>query len=150
MSLSFIGPSGSYEVPWIRYALLRDNVLRHLDKDSYSPAFGALYRIGHALGGTEVRLSAVQLQEEAGRAHAGLAELPISELAISARTKAIIELETMLPAGPPTYIVGPTALAAWVASDAVTLADAFKAITQALLAITANAQHGDIVEVYDT
>lgn len=150
MSLSFIGPSGSYEVPWIRYALLRDNVLRHLDMDHYSPAFAALYSIGQVLGGAEVRLSALRLQDEAGRAQAGLAALPISELAISARTQAIIELETLLPAGPPTYVVGPTALAAWVASDAVTLGDAFKAITGALLEITANAQAGDVVEVYDT
>ena len=150
MSLSFIGPSGSYEVPWIRYALLRDNVLRHLDKDHYSQAFAALFRIGHALGGTEVRLSAKQLQEEAGRAHAGLAELPISELAISARTQAIIELETMLPAGPPTYIIGPTAVAAWVAGGGGALGGGLKGVSPGLPAITANAQAGDVVEVYDT
>lgn len=60
MSISLLGPSGAYEFPWIRYALLRDNILHHLEQGAFTTSFGETYKIGTVLGGAPVFLSANQ------------------------------------------------------------------------------------------
>ena len=50
MSISLLGPSGAYEFPWIRYALLRDNILHHLEHGTFTTSFSETYKIGTVLG----------------------------------------------------------------------------------------------------
>jgi hypothetical protein len=91
VSLCFQGPDGEVEERWIIYALLRDNIQHHLEHGAPSKQFEAIHRAGGALGGGRVTLNALQLRVELGRAQGELIARPISELAVSARTRAVIE-----------------------------------------------------------
>ena len=149
MSISLLGPRGTYECPWIRYALLRDNILHHLEHGVFTTAFAETYKIGLVLGGAPILLSASKLREESSRAQA-LCRLPIDKLAISARTLAVLRFESTLPEGPPTRIVGGDLTLPWLASDAQHLADVFGDLVHAILTMTEETTETDQVDVVET
>lgn len=149
MSITFIGPSGSCEVPWIRYALLRDNVLHHLDHGAPSPAFSEVYRVGQVLGGKSLILPAIKLREEIARARS-LCLVPIEQMAISARTRAVLSMEEDLPGGPPTFVVGNQTQLPWLSGDPSRLGEVFGTLVDSLLALTRDATETDTVEVLES
>lgn len=149
MSISLLGPRGAYEFPWIRYALLRDNILHHLEQGAFTSSFSETYKIGTVLGGAPVFLSASRLREESNQAQA-LCLLPIGKLAISARTLAVLRFESTLPEGPPTRIIGAELKLPWLASNAQHLADVFGDLVTALLHLTEGATAESVIEVVET
>ncbi len=90
MSLLFVGPRGSFELRWDAYAILRDNVLHHLEEGHRSGAFRALHDIAAALGGGTVRVSASALRADVARAQASLGDLPRERFAVSDLTLAAL------------------------------------------------------------
>lgn len=149
MSITFIGPAGSCEFPWIRYALLRDSVLHHYDHGQMSPSFSELYRVGDALGGRRLSLPARNLRAQLTRAQA-LCMLSISNLAVSARTKAVIGLTPDVQDGPVTQLIGPNLHRPWLSGELQTLGDVFGQLIRDLLQITSGSSLSDVVEVVDS
>ncbi len=149
MSISFLSRAGAFEAPWIQYALLRDNVLHHIDAGQMTPRFQELYRIGECLGGATVKVSAVRLREQVQQAQL-LCQLPIEKLAVSARTKAVISMDVELPIGPPTRIIGIGLNMPWIAEERNTLGDVFGQIVRKLLQITEGTTESDLVEIVDS
>lgn len=149
MSISLIGPSGTYEFPWIRYALLRDNILHHMEHGVCTSAFTETYKIGISLGGSPALLSASKLRKEVIHAQV-LATLPIDQLAISARTLAVLRFESSLPEGPPTRVIGVELNLPWLSKSSQQLADVFGDLLTALLQMTEGASESDHVEVIET
>lgn len=151
MSMTFIGPSGSCEFPWIQYALLRDTLLHHFGATEPRMAFSELERAGAALGSRSATTSALRLRREVERAQP-LCLMASDKLAISDRTKDVLFLHCM-PASPPrdgTHLVGTELHLPWVGDEARSLGDVFGNLVEALLDITRDAQDTDIVEVIDS
>jgi len=151
MSLSFTGPSGTAEHRWIVYALLRDNVLHHFtSNDPRSPEFESIYSIEQALGGKAIVLSARRLRVELERASTLLA-LPIDELAVSQRTRAVIDGSWPAPEAESrrTTLQGSAAIP-WLSAQARTLDDVFGNLVRSLLSISSGAGEADLVEVVDS
>jgi hypothetical protein len=96
VSLTFDGPGGSFERRWIVYAMLRDNVQHHLEGGEPTPAFQHLHQLGDALSSGSVSVPALALRGELERL-AGLLERPLSQLAVSLRTRAVHMLHFPLP-----------------------------------------------------
>lgn len=149
MSLTFIGPAGSCEFPWIRYALLRDSVLHHYDHGMMSPSFSELYRVGDALGGHRLSLPARNLRAQLTRAQV-LCTLSISNLAVSSRTKAVIGLVLEEKGGPATQLIGPNLQRPWLFGELHTLDDVFGQLVRDLLQITSGSSLSDVVDVVDS
>lgn len=149
MSLSFFGPSGSFERRWIVYAMLRDNVQHHLEGGTPSPAFAALHAVSDALAHGETTVSARTLREQVERARP-LTEKPIDELAVSLRTRAVCSLHFPLPETRGTSLASrvdwPTSN---VTAGAKTLGDLFGDLVSELLRITEGAGESDLVTIRD-
>ena len=148
MSITFIGPAGSCEFPWIQYALSADNVLHHLEHMKVTDVFRELHRVGEALGGRTVIASAMRLREELSQAQA-LCLMPVDRLAISAQTKAVLSMPTDPELGTPTEIVGPRLRLPWTVAEPRSLGDIFGNLVTGLLEITRGAKESDTVEVID-
>jgi len=150
MSLSFIGPTGSFERRWIVYAILRDNVQHHLEGGVPGPQFAALHAIGGALAQGEVRVSAPVLHAELERVRP-LLERPLLELAVSERTRAVCMLDLPLPAASATMLASS---AGWQpplpAHNPQTLGDVFGSLVVELLRVTEGAAEGDELTVVDS
>lgn len=149
MSIGFVGPNGSFEVPWIRYALLRDNVMHHLDNRGPSLRFVSLYSVAASLGGNHVTVNAQQLGEEASEIAERFGSLSSSQLAISARTQAVLRFDPMLPVNSPTEIVGNSISLPWIDTTPETLGAIFKGLLSELQRITRSSSELDTVEVID-
>jgi hypothetical protein len=149
MSLSFSGPGGSTEVRWIVYALLRDNVQHYLEGGEPSAAFAALHRIAEALGGNEVTVNARALRAEVSRAEQEVLARPAAELAVSARTRAVLTLAWPPPQRRQTLLLAEADLSLPLASDASTLDDVIGSLVRELLEITKEASESDVVTVRD-
>lgn len=148
MSISFVGPAGSCEFPWIHYALLRDNILHHFDHGQMSPSFHEIYAIADTLGGPPVDLSALTLRAELCRAKQ-LCITPAHELAVSAATKSVLCPGVESSHGPATQIVGPHLNFPWLVTTPDTLGDVFGGLIEALIEITAGATATDKVQILD-
>jgi len=150
MSLSFVGPKGSFEERWIVYAVLRDNVWHHLEGGKRTEAFAELYRMGEALGGAPVQVSAVALRAELQRA-VDLLQRSGDDLALSVRTKSAFRVFfSSPPDGPETTLVRESSEAVpFLRGTPNTLDDVFGDLVEHLLAITEDAADGDTVEVID-
>lgn len=149
MSLTFLGPGGSFERRWIVYAMLRDNVQHHLEHGEPSPEFAALHAIGDALASGEISVSAVTLRAEIERARELLAR-PIEDFAVSYRTRAVY-----------SFMVQPREAGTLLASEAEwtipfstegakTLGDLFGTLVEELMRVTNGAKAADEVKVLDT
>ncbi len=152
MSLSFASPRGTVEQRWIVYALLRDNVQHHAEGGVRSAAFEALHRAGDALGGGHVEVSARQLFRELQRAQAALGGRPIADLAISARTRAVIDRTWPVPeaSGLLTMLAREQGVVVpWLDPGMTSCDQVFGHLVRELIAITADAGEADIVEVRD-
>jgi hypothetical protein len=149
MSLSYVGPKGSFEDRWIVFALLRDNVQHHLEGGTRSPDFADLHAISSALGGGQVKIDARALHAQLERA-AVLFPRPIDDLAISLLTKTAFHLlwpprgeqETALVKDTMDSVPG-------ILGEPRTLHDVFGHFVEQLLAITEGAAEGEVVEVID-
>lgn len=151
MSLTFIGPSGTCEFPWIQYALLRDNLFHYFERTQSSGSFPELRRAGEALGGQTVTASAVRLRDEAARAQA-LCSLAVEKLAISSVTKYILLMhaDPQPPPELPTEVVGLKIELPWLGGEAKSLGDVFGNLIAGLLDITRGANDTDQVEIIDS
>lgn len=151
MSMTFIGPAGSCEFPWIQYALLRDNIAHYFGSIGKPGSFSELQRAGEALGGRTVIASALRLREEVARAQA-LCLLSVDKLAISSPTKDLFFLHRMptQPSFLPTRIIGLDLPLPWSGGEPRSLGDIFGNLIESLLAITQGARDTDIVEVIDS
>lgn len=149
MSMSFIGPSGSFETPWIRYALLRDNVMHHLDGGSPSMKFISLYSIAASLGGSHIHVNATKLAAEIDEIIANLSAVSSSQLMISRRTQAVLRFEPLLPVNSATECLPNTLSFPWLDASAETLGEIFRNLLTDLQRITAGCSELDQVEVFD-
>lgn len=148
MSLSFVSPTGSVERRWIEYAALRDNVQHHLEAGVPSGQFPNLHRITEALGGREVELSASALHAELTRAQV-LLDKPIAELAISQRTRSVVELQWPPPPGANTTLLAATGNTFMLEGREKVLGDFFGVLLGELLRITTGASAADKLRVHD-
>jgi hypothetical protein len=149
MSLAFFGPQGNLEVRWIVYALLRDNVQHYLEGGTPSTRFAELHRLGEALVNERVRVNAERLRKELEQAKSALLHRPVTDLALSARTRAVLSGKWP-PVGEDTVVVGAAALNIPLLHAGIrTMADAFGNLVEELLEITAGAGEDDWVEVVD-
>ena len=150
MSLSFISPRGSLEMPWLHYNLLRDNVIHHLESGGGASEFGAIHRIASASGTKSVAVSASDLFREMRIVSERLLRLPVSELAISASTRSVLQLSWPVVAGPPFAVVGPSVMFGTLIHRARTLGDVFGGAVDSFLELTSDAGPNDQMEVFDT
>jgi hypothetical protein len=112
--------------------------------------FREIHRAAQALGGGRVILDAVRLHAELERAQAGLANRCIEELAISARTRAVLDGTWPPPDSDSGVMVGPDPGAIPGLPLRIRRLDqAFGNLVRGLLEITAAAREGDCVEVTD-
>lgn len=148
MSLTFVGPGGSSERRWIVYALLRDNVLHHLEGGVISGRFPGIHGVSLALGGNPVRILASELRRELEMAQP-LRRKPIAELALSARTVAVIAHAWPLPEHATTRLASDWQMLPQSAVGAETLGDVFGTFLDELLAVASSGEPDAIVEVRD-
>ncbi len=148
MSLTFIGPAGSCEFPWIQYAPLHDNVLHHFKYQEQEDKFCELHRAGEAVGGRAVRVSAMRLREELSQAQA-LCVVPVEKLAISAQTQAILSLQTDGRTDGLSELASPWLRLPWTIAEPRSLGDIFGNLVAVLLDITSGAKESDLVEIID-
>jgi hypothetical protein len=150
MSLSFVGPKGSFEERWIVYAQLRDNVWHHLEGGKRSEAFAELYKMGEALGGESVKVSARAVRIQAQKA-VDLLDKPVSDLAISVRTKNAFRIFFAQAAeGPETTLARDSGeTVPFLRDNPKTLDDVFGDLVEHLIAITEDASEDDLVEIID-
>jgi hypothetical protein len=149
MSLSFVGPKGGAEHRWIEFALLRDNVLHHLEGGTMGTAFPTLHRITDALGGKEVELNAAELNAELVRAKEALAQRPASELAISTRTRSVVERLWPIPPGAETALLSATPSSNLLTGREQVMGDVFGVLLDDLLRITEGAGPTQKLKVLD-
>jgi hypothetical protein len=149
MSFAFFGPKGSFEVRWIVYALLRDNVQHHLEGGTPTAKFAELHEISEALVKEKVRVNALRLRGQIEQARATLPHRPASDIALSGRTRAALTADWP-PESETTTLVGKAVLAIPLLSQNIqTMADAFGGLLDELLEITQGATESDWVEVVD-
>jgi hypothetical protein len=149
MSLAFFGPRGSFEVRWIVYALLRDNVQHHLESGVPSEKFAEIHQIGEALLKDRVRLNASRLRGQVEQAKAALLSLPASDIALSGRTRAVLTA-AWPPKSEATSLVGKAVMTIPMLHDGIrTMGDAFGNLVANLLEITQDVGPDDSVEVVD-
>jgi hypothetical protein len=149
MSLLFHGPRGAIEQRWIFYALLRDNVQHHLEGGRIGDSFSALHQMALALGGKPTSVSAAELRRELERVEKELVSRPISQLAISNRTRAVISLAFPIPDLESTTLVSDWGGTVEAAAGAKTLGDIFGYFVTALLRITDQPGPAALVTVTD-
>lgn len=139
------------EERWIIYALMRDNVQHHLERGSPSGEFEEIHRAGDALGGQAVQLNALRLRAELRRAQVGLAARPISDLAVSAKTRAVVEGTWPVERQPSTILAADSVaeLVPWLPPDMLTLDQVFGNLIRSLLGVTSGAGPHDLVEVHE-
>jgi hypothetical protein len=149
MGLVFSGPGGSFERRWIVYAMLRDNVQHHLEGGTPSLGFSALHALSDAVLNGSATVSALKLRDEAERATV-LIDRPISDLAVSIRTRAVTTRVFPLPEVRGTLLAS---LAGWglpfPLEHARKLGDLFGSLVDELLRVTEGAREGDEVTVSD-
>jgi len=138
MSFLYATTNGSFEQRWVVYALLRDCVQHHLEGGTPSAEFGALHAVSEALVGRVVHIDAGKLNAELKRAKGALAGRPISELALSMRTRSVITLHWPPPKERATSLAGADVLGLPLIGDlqATTLDDVFSPLLDALIALT--------------
>lgn len=153
MSLSFVGPGGAFERPWIVSALFRDSVQHHLQGGLPSDSYACIHRMGEALGtGNEgITLPASAVHAETTSARAALAGLPASALAMSIRTRAVVTASFPLPAVRGTALVSSLGWhVPFPVEGAATLRDIFGSFMDELLHVTQDAPEGAVLQVIDT
>jgi len=150
LSLSFSSGRAAFEIRWIVWALLGDNIAHHLEPDGPSGRFTNIHRVSEAVGGSPVSLPAAELYREATLIHDELLGRPVSDLAISATTRAVIHMRWPEVSGPASEVVGPLEIFGSLTSGAKTLGDVFGHAVSALREITAVAAEDGVVEVVDT
>ena len=150
MSLFFKGRTGGVEQRWIVYALLRDNIMHHLEGGAPSPKFALVHSITEALGGKTIKLNARALHDELSVARRGLAHLPLKQLAISARTLAVLNLVWPPPEQGETMLVDEhTGTVPLLELRGESLQAVFGTLMDELLTMTQKASAEDVVEVID-
>jgi len=150
MSLSFIGPQGSFERRWIVYALMRDNVQHHLEGGVPTPHFAAVHGLGEALSSGEVRVGARALRDELSRVEPLLVR-PIADLAVSVRTRAVCALDLPLVDKQATQLVSTTEWRPPLSlAGAKTLGDVFGSLVSELRGVCDGAAEQDQLTVVDT
>jgi hypothetical protein len=150
VSLLFHGPNGSFEQPWVVYALMCDTVQHHLERRSATRAFRALHRVSRALVIGTVAVPARRLHVEARFLKRALADRPISDLAITAHTLGAFTFRVQPGRRRRTRVVGRTALQLPLLSErSAGLSDLFGVLLDELVRITADAKRGEMVDVHD-
>ena len=150
MSIGFSGPKGWVEQRWIVYAMLRDNVQHYLEGGEPTGEFEALHSIAEVLGGKKLSVPARRLHEELVRAKATLACRPLSDLAISLRTRSVLSFKWPPPERAETILVSEWGGSVPMLNDTVrSMDDVFGHFVDALLQITEGASASDVVEVAD-
>ena len=146
-----MGPSGAFETTWLSYALLRDNFAHHVQRPEGLPGDGgALIMAAKALGGLKVSVSAEELRRQIMQMSA-LRHLPITQLAIGDRTRAVIARRWPLPEQNATTLVTDLAALEGVPRNAHVLGEVFGNVIDALLAIPqGELTPGARVDVLDT
>ncbi len=150
MSFSFTTATGSYEQRWIVYALLRDNVQHYFEGGHPSDVFGETHAIARAIGGSKVTVSASRLRNELLRAKNDLCRKPIADLAISLRTRSVMNLKWPPPDHRATELLVATGETIPLLGELpATLDDVFGHFIDGILAITEGSGPEDRVEVVD-
>lgn len=144
MSFLFVGPKGSFEVRWITYALLRDNVQHHVG-DEPTP----LNDVSAAMGTGRTELPAAAVNAAARVARDALADLPIAELAVSERTLSVLSFKALPKSTGATVLAAEIGGVPFIDPRAVTLRDVFGNLLTNLIEVTDGAAEGDLVEVRD-
>jgi hypothetical protein len=141
MSLSFIGAHGAFERRWIVYALFRDNVQHHLEGGTPSSNFDSIHAMAGALGAgaSGVEISSPKLRAELTEASKRLRDVPIADLAISLRTRAVTTHCFPLPEMRTTELIRAVGWSVPFSTEgATTLGDLFNSFVDELLAVMAD------------
>ncbi len=150
MSLIFSGRSGSLEERWITYALLRDAVQHHLEGGRPSSRFAVLHSVTRALGNPTISVSAQGLHQELEVARTELLSRPISDLALSERTRAATTLVWSPDLADATALVKDLGSELPLLSgNPHTLGDVFGHFVESLLEITSGAGPEEKIEIHD-
>jgi hypothetical protein len=138
----------SHECEWSRYALFRDNVQHFIESGKVTSRFSALHSIEMAVMDGSQSVNAARLRGEVLGAIFSLGGLSLDRAAISLRTRAIMTGNTRAP------LIRGTALANQVgwglpisAPGETSVLSVTKPFAVAVLALTAAAEDGDMVEV---
>jgi hypothetical protein len=90
MQLIFKSRRGETLLDWADYALLRDNVQHYLESGPGQKVFAALHAVEQVVDGEPRSVGALELRRELQRAWSALADLKLSQSAVSLRTRAIL------------------------------------------------------------
>lgn len=144
MSFLFVGPKGSFEVRWITFALLRDNVQHHIG-DEPTP----LNEVSAAMGSGRAELSAAALNAVATAARDALIARSMDELAVSERTLSVLSFRVPPSSTGATVLAREVGGVSFIDPRAKVLGDVFGNLLKNLIEITEGAVEGELVEVRD-
>lgn len=148
MEITFRSVCGSLVTPYSTILLLRDNVQHHLQAGYPSPGYARLHTLADpALVGRDP-LPPHELWEELSLALAGIEDVPISDLAISIRTRALMTGVHDVPGVRGTILAR---LSGWPtpseASGKAALGELFVALRDGLSRVTSFGRSAGDVEV---
>jgi hypothetical protein len=132
-----------------RFLLFRDNVQHHLQAGHPVPAYDLIHAVADApLEHAVVCLKASALWEQSWQAYRELCELPIADLAMSIRTKAILTGTPVLPAIRGTALLRLTGWKVPIATQgARTLGELFQALLSRVALITRSSSKDGQIEL---
>lgn len=148
MNFVIVGPTGSGKCTWSSYALLRDNVQHFIEKGEPGPRFRALHGLERAVDEGAHRVSAARLRGELLRACVALRQVDLQNAAISVRTRALL---TGSATRPETRDTAQARAMGWelplTDADTTPVPRAARDFVGVVLALTANAVDGDMIEI---
>jgi hypothetical protein len=149
MKLIVKGVKGKRVFDWGGYALVRDNVQHFIEYGRPNGRFPELHGIEGAVDGGSYVADASRLRGEALRATAALAAIPLTEAALTSRTRAIMIGSHRAPQTRPSI---EARSAGWdlpvaLGSAAARIPAAAAPFIEAVLSLTSDAVDGDLLQV---
>jgi hypothetical protein len=149
MKLIVKGAKGKRVFDWGSYALVRDNVQHFIEYGRPNGRFPELHGIEGAVDGGSYVADASRLRGEVLRATAALAAVPLTEAALTSRTRAIMIGSHCAPQPRPSI---DARLAGWdlpvsLGSVDAPIPAAAAPFIEAVLSLTSEAVDGDLLQV---
>src|SRR6187401_970087 len=149
MQLTLTGRSGSLPCSWASYALIRDNVQHFIEHGSPSERFSSLHGIEQAVDFGHCFVDAARLRGEVIRALYALKLVPMSEAAVSIRTRALLTGAAERPRDRGTVRARNLGWRLPVAAPSDRdVAESGASFLNAVLELTASSVDGDTVEIF--
>jgi hypothetical protein len=149
MQLTLTGRSGSIPCTWESYALIRDNVQHFIEGGAPTERFSSLHGIEQAVDYGRCSVDATRLRGEIVRALYALKNVPMSDAAVSIRTRALL---TGAAGRQSTRGTVRARNAGWrlpvTAPNDCNVAEGGASFLNAVLALTASSVDGDSVVIF--